>query len=583
MRMPDDPRADMRRPEAGESVLRHWLMRRVTCPNPFYLLSAACVIHATGVPLESYADALSPEALLAVIGGYAAILAAVACLIVRLWKVWDDARSIFMILLLLFLEMALCADSLVQDDPLRAARLLAVGFAAAVGVSEFLLHTLRLRLPALFRIPYYLQLALLFLYPFVLLPSLRAHDGAATTWGIFAFPFLVGLTGLSLWPAMRRGPDAVRDNGSPWVWGWYPWTLFVFLGFCLCLRSYTLCLSFDAATALGAAAAYRLESIFGAYFLAPVLFAAAVLLLEAGLQSSHRTVLRIALWLPVVVVALSFPGSGRNAADAQFISRLLDTVGSPVWWSLMTACVFYGVAALRGAPGARRFTVYSIAALAVIDRESTVDWNTLTAVQPWPLFAAALLAGVAGFRSRRSGELCEALVFLAIGAVAFDSVASLPIPRELVVCHIVLISMLTVGVLLDDGTARMLRKLGVAALMVAAALTCLHSAAVSAAAWVTPVYVGGVTLVIACVVWLRPSGWLKAALCIQLVAVYAGLIVQGCQLLQRSVRGQGGPSFLMAVVLLHFGLLLSALKAGALQRFAQRLLGSDDERAAGES
>ena len=311
-------------PDAGESGARHWLMRRVTCPNPFYLLSAACVIHATGVPLNSYADALLPETLLAIVGGYAALLAAVAFVIVRFWKVWDDARSIFMILLLLFLEMALCADGLVQADPQRAARLLAVGFAVAVGVSEFLLHSLRLRLPALFRIPYYLQLALLFLYPVVLLPSLQTHNGDATTWGIFAFPFLIGLTGLSLWPAMRRGPDAVRENGSPWVWGWYPWTLFVFLGFCLCLRSYTLCLSFDAATALDAAAAYRLENIFGLYFLTPVLFAAAVLVLEAGIQSSRRAVQAVAMWLPVLIVGLSFPGVGRNAADAEFIARLLE-------------------------------------------------------------------------------------------------------------------------------------------------------------------------------------------------------------------------------------------------------------------
>lgn len=573
---------DGRDQDAGESTARHWLMRRVTCPNPFYLLSAACVIHATGVPLNSYADDLSPEKLLAIVGGYAALLAAVAFVIVRFWKVWDDARSIFMILLLLFLEMALCADSLVQADPQRAARLLAVGFAVAVGVSEFLLHSLRLRLPVLFRVPYYLQLALLFLYPFALLPSLQSHNGDATTWGIFAFPFLIGLTGLSLWPAMRRGPDAVRENGSPWVWGWYPWTLFVFLGFCLCLRSYTLCLSFDAATALDAAAAYRLENIFSPYFLAPVLFAAAVLLLEAGIQGSRRAVQTVAMWLPVLIAGLSFPGMGRNAADAEFIARLLETVGSPAWWSLMAAFAFYGVAALRGVSGAQRCAVYSIAALAIVDRGSTVDWHTLSTIQPWPLFAAALLSGVAGFRSRRSGDMCEALAFAAVGATRLGWGDSLPVPPEIVIGHAVLLPVLTIGVLLDDRTARLLRKVGVAALMIGAALTCVHIAAVSAAGWVTPAYLAAVTLVIMLVVWRRPSRWLKAALCIQLGAIYAGLIAEGCQLLQRTVRGQGASSFLIAVILLHLGMLLSALKAGAVQRFALRLLRHGDEQAVGE-
>lgn len=564
------------------SAPRHWLMRRVTCPNPFYLLSAAFLIHATGVPLKSSAQGLSPEALLAVFGGYAAILAAIAFVIVRFWKVWDDARSIFMILLLLYLEMALCADSLVQAEPLRAARLLAVGLVVAVAISEFLLHSLRLRLPASFRFPYYLQLGLLFLYPLALQPSLQTQDDVATTWQIFAFPFLVGLAVLSLWPAMRRGPDAVRDNGSPWAWGWYPWTLFVFLGFCLCLRSYTLCLSFDAATALGAEAAYRLESIFGPYFLAPVLFAVAVLLLESGIQNSQRTVQAFALCLPVLIVALSFPGTGRNAADAEFINRLLGTVGSPAWCSLVAAVVFYAATAVRGVHGARRLAVYTVAALAVVDRSTTVDWHTLSAIQPGPLLAAALLAGIGGIRSRRSIEWCEALALAAVAAVRLGWNNSLPIPPEFAIGHAVLLAMLTIGVLLDDGTARLLRNLGVAALMIGAIPTCVHFADTSAAAWVTPVYSGVVTLVIAFVVWLRPSGWLKAALCIQFVAVYAGLLVHGCQLLQRTVRWQGLPSLLIALALLHLGLLMSALKAGALQRAARRLLGHADEHAAGQ-
>ena len=106
----------------------------------------------------------------------------------------------------------------------------------AAAISEFVLRGLRLKLPAGYRLPYYGQLAVLFLYPLWLLPTLTASDAAGTTWRIFAFPFVVGLSILTLWPAVRRGPQAVANNGSPWRWGWYPWTLFVFLGFCLCLR-----------------------------------------------------------------------------------------------------------------------------------------------------------------------------------------------------------------------------------------------------------------------------------------------------------------------------------------------------------
>ena len=274
--------------EVQEFLPRHWLMRRVTCPNPFYLLSAACVIHATAVPLKTSGRGLEPESLLGIVIGYAIVLALITIVIVRRWKVWDDARSNFFILLLLFLELALSSDGILQASPERGTRLLMIGLAAAIGVSELVLWSLRLKLAAVYRVPYYVQLALMFLYPLWLLPTLESNDGPATTWRIFAFPSLAGMTILALLPAVRRGPHAVEQNGSPWSWAWYPWTVLGALGGCLALRAYTLCLSFDAVRALRAEAAYRLENIFGPYFLAPMLLAAAVLVLEASRAAGNR-------------------------------------------------------------------------------------------------------------------------------------------------------------------------------------------------------------------------------------------------------------------------------------------------------
>ncbi|MFO1095470.1 MAG: hypothetical protein U0992_19530 [Planctomycetaceae bacterium] len=377
------------------------LRRRVSCPNPFYLLSAACFIHATGIPLQAEGHPLSPEGLLGLIAGYAAILAAIAFVIVRLWKVWDDARSIFMILLLLFLELALCADSTLQADPGRGARLLVVGLGVAAAISEFVLRGLRLKLPASYRLPYYAQLAVLFLYPLWLLPTLKASDVVGTTWRIFAFPFVVGLSILLLWPAVRRGPRAVENNGSPWQWGWYPWTLFVFLGFCLCLRSYTLCLSFDAATALKFAAAYRLENIFGLYFLAPVLLAAAVLVLEAGVQSGRREVQWWGLAIPAAGGRLVVAGDGSECGRGG-VSRPAagDGGGAGVVGADGGGCVLCGGGLARSGGGAAGGGVQSRAA----GRGGSVgDSESVDAVGA-PAVAAAGGGGAGGGRGGAAGS-----------------------------------------------------------------------------------------------------------------------------------------------------------------------------------
>lgn len=561
--------------EVQEFLPRHWLLRRVTCPNPFYLLSAACVIHATAVPLGTSGRGLEPESLLGIVIGYAIVLALITIVIVRRWKVWDDARSNFFILLLLFLELALSSDGILQASPERGTRLLLIGLAAAIGVSELVLWALRLRLPAEYRVPYYAQLALMFLYPLWLLPTLESNDGPATTWRIFAFPMLAGVTTLALLPAVRRGPQAVEQNGSPWNWAWYPWAIFGALGGCLALRAYTLSLSFDAVRALRADAAYRLENIFGPYFLAPMLLAAAVLVLEASVRSRQPLVRRVALLLPVLVVAISFPGSGRNAAAAQFIGRLLDTVGSPVWWSIVAASVYYGVGAVRGIAGARQLAIASLVALAFIDRGRTVSLQTLAPMSAWPMIAATIVSGVGSLFSRRSIDWCQTAILGALAVTRLDVIAAMTIPPVIVAGHLAALIALATGLVFNDRLAHHLRHIGAATLLIVAAATCVWLDGSSHPAWTTPAYFAVVTALILITAWLRPSKILRLAATANLAMGYVGLIAHGYQFAQRAIRWQGLPTLLLGFLLLHLGLFMSAWKAGAVQQSARSLLGVD--------
>jgi hypothetical protein len=102
--------------------------RFLSSQNPFYLLSVAFVLHGTKLWYKPADGPFDPWPLMAVICGYIVLLAATGFVLVRFWKVWDDARSILLMLLLLFVELSLTFDTVLVSDPAAfAARAVALG------------------------------------------------------------------------------------------------------------------------------------------------------------------------------------------------------------------------------------------------------------------------------------------------------------------------------------------------------------------------------------------------------------------------------------------------------------------------
>ena len=314
-------RAGPQRPSLARSIAR-----LLYTQNPFYLLSVAFVLHSTRLWYREGAGPFNPWPLMAIIGGYILMAAVAGFLLVRFGKVWDDARSIFLILLLLFVELSLTFDSVLVSQPATGRLLLFTGLGLALAVSEGLLRGLSIRMPLLFRIPYHLFLILLFLYPLAIVTGLGA-DRSVAVWRIYLFSPVAAAVLLTLLPAIRRGPEYVARTGTPWRWPWFPWSLFGFLTVCVGLRAYALSLSFDPVLMQRFEQAMRLDSAFGLYFFAPLLLAIALLLLEAGIVAKSRRLQLIALMLPAVVLVLSYPFPNGSTPTSIFwaaSSRMSD-------------------------------------------------------------------------------------------------------------------------------------------------------------------------------------------------------------------------------------------------------------------
>ena len=281
-------------------------------------------------------------ALMGGLAGYTLVLSLAAFVVIRIGKVWDDGRSLLLLVVLMLLGTSISFDGALAKYPANGTLCSAGGLLFSVLLTEGLLRGLAIRLPVLFRVPYYLTLGLFFLYPVALrwAPFFSDPYDPGIQWALLAFPWLAAIVCLSLLPAVRRGQGYVRDSGTPWPWPWYPWTVFFMIGLGVCGRSYYLCLSMHMVGGF--------TTIFAPYFLVPFLLAANLLLLEGGLVAGSIAAQRIALLVPAGVLLLAMvPPSGKPGL--QFVEAiLLPTTGAgPLFSTTLAIIAFYGWAVAR--------------------------------------------------------------------------------------------------------------------------------------------------------------------------------------------------------------------------------------------
>src|SRR5262249_12356083 len=166
---------------------RPWV-RFIYNHNPFYVISAVLVLYGLHI---SFADSLDPTegwTFTQILIGYMLLLGATSVAIVRLGQVWEDARTLVLLVSLLMIALASSFDRVCLDNAAQGGRFLASGLGCSLLVSEILIRFLRVRFPWKYRLPFYLLLVLLFGYPIWLGHLSLQSRNMEMSWYVMGFP-----------------------------------------------------------------------------------------------------------------------------------------------------------------------------------------------------------------------------------------------------------------------------------------------------------------------------------------------------------------------------------------------------------
>ncbi|MCA9176039.1 MAG: hypothetical protein KDB14_16245 [Planctomycetales bacterium] len=529
---------------------------RLATKNPFYLLSAGLVLYGISQGVTEISDLrLAARFGAAALATYAALLAMTGVFLVRVLDVWDDARTVLLIVLLCFAGLSVGFDELAFHSPLSAAPWLAAGLVFSLAVSELVLRAVSVPWGWRWRGPFIAMLGLLFAAPLLATPGWLGRE--TSVWRVLAFPWLGGAAMLTLLPAIHWGPlkqptrarMARAGRRCPWRWPLFPWSLFVLLVIGIIGRSVLLSLSFVVDDGL--------QTAFAPYFLVPIAFAGVILILEAGLV--HRQLDTISLALALAPATLLLTSEPTSATGRDLWESIATSVGNPRWLSCVLLTAFYIMAWLRGAESAFRGVSGSLLLVALGVPQHA---GLVIAALPWLLLALLHI--------RRGGAL--ATPHLAYGAfaslVGVAHLASGP-PAAPIVLAAAYASVFVVGMVRSDDWALTLRRGSAVATAVAPWLAAgwhvNQTGASSAAAPVAGATLIGATLVAALGwSWRRDLAWRLALEAHAATALLAGmglLVDRGHGPLQLTIGARAAWSLEVGCVCLLAGLLMSLMRS----------------------
>ncbi|MGB6041691.1 MAG: hypothetical protein WBF93_00925 [Pirellulales bacterium] len=541
--------------------------KRLVAVNPSYLISACAVLYGLQISVAARDGLQVGWQLMSSIAGYSLLLTLACWVIVRWGQVWDDARSIFLILVFVQLALAISIDAITVKDPLWGLIYGLVGLTFCVHTSEGLLHSLSIRLGRQYRMGLYLLLGLIFLYPTCLGYCAMQEDAAWLRYmrmGVLLFPILGGLFLLSLWPAARSAGRSDAPSGTPWNWPWYPWTLFAGLCCALALRSVAISYGFEAMQ----------TRRFGwrPYFLIPLMLASAVLVLEMAIVRRHLRAQMFATVLPLLLVVPALPG-GFTGGPARANLQLLEAFGMPpIRITLCALIAFYAMGWLRRLRWAESCFVLCCLMLSMVSSR-TMSIVMLTWPQRWMFVALGLTLVVIGLVQRSTiRAVIGLLIALAPFCVKGWGAASLAVSSYYVL-HMAVLAVLILGLLFDDELGCQIRKLATIAIPLAAVF-----AAVAYDFLFPDIPVAVNRFYVSCLASLALCYWLQIKHVRSLLSSLATISVL-CfmqirpmyDVLEQSRLGGGLQWLVFGLIMLLLGVAVSFAKAGFFNRLYQTL------------
>jgi hypothetical protein len=284
-------------------------------------------------------------------------------------------------------------------------------------------------------------------------------------WTIFLFPVVAAGLLLFLLPAVRRGPEYVAGNGTPWNWPWFPWIAFGVIVGAVALRTFALCMTFGPTGPIwvdlpSGGRAIGFDTMWGPYFLIPPALAVMLLLLEGGLVTGNQRLLRRVLLASPLLLVLAWPYS-QGAVFHGFLQQFTSTLGSPIWLAVWLQAAFLGWAWWRGVTGAGAGALASAALLAVVGPR-TIGLSTFTAPQAWPLLAIGTILLIQSIRARSSWRGALASAVLAAGVWLVVPATPLAGFRMTTCYHLLWAAVIVLGLAYRDRFAVLLRIVGAA-------------------------------------------------------------------------------------------------------------------------
>ncbi|QDV19114.1 hypothetical protein Pan153_37770 [Gimesia panareensis] len=558
------------------------VLRYIYNHNPFYVISAVLMLFAVRSAYGTIEiGSINCWIMMGVLAGYTLLLAGIGVLIVRWGKVWEDARSILLLLLLLFLGVSVSMDDLFSRISAEQGLLLMTGgFLFSALLSEAVLWGAGIRLGARYRIPYHLFLALFYAAPWWCSPEMHPRTPAELEWTLFLFPVVASVLFLCLLPAVRGGVAYVKTNGTPWGWPWFPWIAFGMIAACVGFRSFVLCLTFGPAGPMWIKTGsgpwlISFDTLWGFYFLIPLAFALLVLLLEGGLATGNKVFQAGLTRFAPLLLLLAMPAT-TGPVHTGFLFKMTDAIGSPIWLSVWLLIGFYLWAAFRRVPNAIWGGLGAVALLAIVGPQ-TLGSRTLIEPTPWPLLLDGALILALGIRKRSSGICTVGIVAATLGIwfVIPDSVLS---EYRFTTCfHLLWISALVLGLTLKDDFSRVLQGASALLIPLVALVVIWNDRAVEIPMLWRLSYVAVWAVGSLLIAHFWSSRWFKYSFAATVSILLYTSAAYGFRQVTRTLDRSAVIAFIWSVAALLLAFLISAHKARWLPEFAWFSFGKETQ------